>query len=133
MELKQIIFLSILSFTIFSSGTFGQTESVLNPLSQTIVNDISAFYRDGQVFVTWDNLASSGIRYNLYRSSDPIQNGSNLTTAQYLGSVRDNSAMNQRLTEIFSETRYYKIDSVGVQLPDSLGLFVETSTEDGSF
>ena len=32
---------------------------------QTIAEDISAFYRDGQVFVTWTNINANDVRYNL--------------------------------------------------------------------
>jgi hypothetical protein len=101
--------------------------------SQTTVTDLSAFYRDGQVFVTWDNLAITGVRYNLYKSSDPIQYGFQLSSAQILGAVRDNSARNLRLTNVLGGTRYFKIDSAGTPVPNTKGLFVATSTEEGSF
>ena len=100
--------------------------------AQTTVTNLSAFYRDGQVFVTWDNLSTTGVRYNLYKSSTPIQNGSQLSNAENLGSVRDHSARNLRLTGIFG-TRYFKIDSAGTQLASTQGLFVATSTEQGLF
>ena len=83
--------------------------------AQTTVTNLSAFYRDGQVFVTWDNLTTTGVRYNLYKSATPILYGSQLSTAQNLGAVRDHSARNLRLTGIFG-TRYFKIDSAGTQL-----------------
>ena len=104
----------------------------LTGFAQSIVTNLSAFYRDGQVFVTWDNLSSTGVRYNLYKSTTPIQYGSQLSTAQNMGAVRDNSARNLRLTGIFG-TRYFKIDSSGTPLNSSQGLFVATSTEQGSF
>jgi hypothetical protein len=100
--------------------------------AQTTVTNLNAFYRDGQVFVTWDNLSTTGVRYNLYKSSTPIQNGAQLLNAENLGAVRDNSARNLRLTGIFG-IRYFKIDSSGTPLNSTQGLFVTTSTEQGSF
>ena len=105
----------------------------LTAYTQTTVTNINSFYRDGQVFVTWDNLTTTGVRYNLYKSTELIQFGFQLALAQNLGSVRDNSAKNQRLTNILGGTRYFKIDSAGVPLSSTKGLFVATSTEEGSF
>ncbi|MBK9099547.1 MAG: T9SS type A sorting domain-containing protein [bacterium] len=106
----------------------------LNVFAQTTVTNLNAFYRDGQVFVTWDNLTVTGVRYNLYKSPDPIHYGFQLASAQNLGLVRDNSARNLRLTNILlTGTRYFKIDSAGTPLPNTKGLFVATSTEEGSF
>ncbi|HEY6625933.1 MAG TPA: T9SS type A sorting domain-containing protein [Ignavibacteriaceae bacterium] len=100
--------------------------------AQTTVTNLNAFYRDGQVFVTWDNLSTTSVRYNLYKSVTPILYGSQLSSAENLGAVRDSSAKNARLSGIFG-TRYFKIDSSGIPLASSKGLFVATSTEEGSF
>lgn len=99
----------------------------------TPVANINAFYRDGQVFVTWDNLTTTNVLYTLYRSPNPIEFGSQLSSAQNLGSVRDNSALNQRLTRILGTTKYLKIDSAGTPLGSTQGLFVATTTTNGSF
>jgi hypothetical protein len=101
--------------------------------AQTTVINLSAFYRDGQVFVTWDNLSTTSVRYNLYKSVTPILYGSQLSSAENLGFVRDYSARNFRLTGIFGTTRYFKIDSSGTPLSSTQGLFVATCTEQGSF
>ena len=100
--------------------------------SQTVTN-INAFYRDGQVFVTWENLTVSNVLYTLYHSSNPIEYGYQLSSARNLGSVRDNSAKNERLSDILGILKYLKIDSARVPLSGIQGLFVATSTDIGSF
>jgi hypothetical protein len=54
---------------------------------QAQITNIDAFFRDGQVFVTWDNLQETNVRYTLYRSPTPIQYGYQLASAQNLGYV----------------------------------------------
>ncbi len=99
-----------------------------------LVTNISATHRAGQVFVTWDNLTTTGVRYTLYRSATPIQHGFQLSSAQNLGDVRDNSALNRRLTELSGGTpKYLKVDSASLPLGSNKGLFVATSTSAGSF
>jgi len=92
------------------------------------VTNISAFFRDGQVFVTWTNLTTTNVVYTLYRSSNPIDFGYQLASAQNLGNVRDNSSLNDRLT-----MGNLKIDSASPPLTSDKGLFVATSTTAGSF
>ena len=99
----------------------------------TPVTNISAFYRDGQVFVTWDNLITTNVIYTLYRSKNPIEFGSELSSAENLGFVRANSARNQRLSGILGTARYLKIDSLGTPLESTRGLFVATTTITGAF
>ncbi len=84
--------------------------------------------------MTWDNLTTTDIRYTLYRSATPIQHGFHLSSAQNLGDVRDNSALNRRLTDLSGGTpKYLKIDSASSPLGSNKGLFVATSTAAGSF
>jgi hypothetical protein len=97
------------------------------------VTNINAFFRDGQVFVTWTNLTTTNVSYTLYKSSNLILNGQQLSSAQNLGYVRDNSSLNQRLTEITGTPAYLKIDSTSPPLASTKGLFVATSTTAGSF
>ena len=105
----------------------------LSAFAQTTVTNLNAFYRDGQVFVTWDNLTTTGVKYNLYKSPNPIQYGSQISSAQNLGAVRDNSARNLRLTNLLGGTRCFKTDSAGTPLSITKGLFVATSTGQDSF
>jgi hypothetical protein len=98
------------------------------------VTNINALFRDGQVFIIWDNLTTTNVVYELYKSSDPIQYGYQLSTAQNLGKVHDNSGLNKRLTDITGGTPIYlKIDSASVPIASNKGLFVATTTDGGSF
>src|SRR5262245_46463339 len=69
-----------------------------NFLFASPVTGLSALCKNGQVFCTWTNLSSTGIEYRLYKSSAPIIHGSDLASCQYLGSVRDSSSYNKRLS-----------------------------------
>lgn len=103
-------------------------------INAATVTNINAFYRDGQVFITWDNIATTGVVYTVYRSPNPIRYGYQLLSAQNLGFVRDNSALNKRLTDLSGGTpKYLKIDSSSAPLGSDKGLFVATSTAAGSF
>jgi hypothetical protein len=98
------------------------------------VSNISALPKAGQVFVTWDNLTMMNVAYTLYKSPGPIQHGFQLSSAQNLGNVRDNSALNKRLTQISGGVqKYLKIDSASSPLASTKGLFVATTTASGSF
>jgi hypothetical protein len=111
----------------------GYTVSRSSTLLTDSIRNIAATYRAGQVFVTWDNLGATGIRYTLYRSATPIQHGHQLASAVNLGQVRDNSGYNQRLSEIMANSVYLKTDSASSPLASTRGLFVATSTVAGSF
>ncbi len=103
-------------------------------LFATPVTGITAFYRSGQVFVTWNNLTITGVKYNLYLSTVPITSGGQLDSAQNLGWVPDSSAINQRMTEIGGGViNTLAIDSLGAPLSVNTGLFVATSTGNGNF
>jgi hypothetical protein len=122
------------TFTILPGDMDNSNDTVqitINVVQPQITN-IDAFFRDGQVFVTWDNLQETNVRYTLYRSPTPIQYGYQLASSQNLGYVPDNSALNKRLSNLIGTT-YLKIDSASAPLASSKGLFVATSTDAGSY
>jgi hypothetical protein len=98
-----------------------------------VVQNINALFKDGQVFVTWDNLQATNVVYTLYKSTNQIEYGYQLSSAQNLGNVRDNSGLNKRLTDIIGTATYLKIDSASAPLASNKGLFVATSTDAGLF
>ncbi|MEI7802065.1 MAG: alpha/beta hydrolase-fold protein, partial [Bacteroidota bacterium] len=100
-----------------------------------VVSNIHAVYKNGQVFVTWTNLSTTGVKYYLYKSVTPITNGTQLSFAQNLGYVVDSSGINKRLTKILSPTIPIglRIDSAGNYLTVATGLFVATTTANGTF
>ena len=97
------------------------------------VSNITAISKNGQVFVTWDNLPIKDVIYTLYKSPTPIQYGFQLSSAQNLGTVLGNSALNERLTELFHTPTYLRIDSASPPLTSDKGLFVATSIDSDSF
>jgi hypothetical protein len=103
-----------------------------NPPTQ--VRNINAVYKHGQVFITWDNLQIPNVKYSVFKSPTTLVAGSQLATARNLGFVRQNSALDQRLTELSDGTpKYLRIDSATAPLGATKGVFVATSTEPGSF
>jgi len=100
----------------------------------TPVTYITASYKNGQVFVVWNNLSILGVKYNLYRSNLPITSGKLLATSQNLGWVPDSSAVDKRITELSNgRVTMLTLDSLGEPLPFTEGLFVATSTANGAF
>lgn len=92
-------------------------------------------YKNGQVFLTWNNIAAPGIKYSVYKSVTPITSGTQLSAAQNLGFVADSSGINKRLTMILSPGNPIglKIDSLGNPLSVGVGLFVATTAANGDF
>ena len=72
----------------------------------TPVTGINPVSKHGQVFVTWTNLTSTGVKYVLYKSAHPIIHGYQLDTAQNLGYVHDSSSLNKRLSNILGVRTY---------------------------
>lgn len=105
--------------------TFFTLNLIIFQVNSTPVTNINAVYRNGQVFVTWDN--SNGNFYFLYKSSSPILHGNQLSSAQNLGKVNSVSAFNVHAN------RYLRIDSASPPLASTKGLFTATSTANGLF
>ncbi|MGB3076858.1 MAG: putative metal-binding motif-containing protein, partial [Chitinophagales bacterium] len=97
------------------------------------VSELQAVKYNGQVFLTWKNPAGTNFQYNVYRSSTPITVVSNLSTANFLGYVRDNSAKNVRKSNLYGSSYYFKITATGAPLATDRGLYVTTCTSSGSF
>ncbi len=123
--------------TTFTS-LVGDADPTNDTLRSTIevqpATGMNAFFRDGQVFVTWENLSTTDVLYTLYKSSTPILSGMDLPQVQNLGKVPGNSALNRRLSDLSQGIpKYLKIDSASAPLASTNGLFVATSTAIGSF
>ncbi len=103
-----------------------------NAYSQTITN-LSGVYRNGQVFLVWNNIVNATAFYKVYRSSNPITSASQLAGCEYLGYTNNESAVNHNMSDHDSITRYLKIESGGTSLSSSKGLFVATTLVNGSY
>jgi len=96
--------------------------------SAATVTGIRADFRDGQTFVTWDNLPGSGWLYHVYSSSIPIVDLGSLDYATELAQVGDRSAVDARISTLLGQTLTYRIAPDQPPLPCSRGLFVATPT-----
>jgi pimeloyl-ACP methyl ester carboxylesterase len=101
------------------------------------------FYRSGQTFVTWTELAYSGaffnMTYNIYRHTEPITR-LNLDAATLVGQVNQESSRNvarteahQRVDASYNTRHNYVIREGEAELSDDTGLFVYTCKTPGSF
>jgi hypothetical protein len=109
------------------------------------VGEMKAFYREGQVFLTWRELAEAkGERYAIYRTSRPIRAGA-LDGAERLAVVGEGSgvfAREKRIKQLAGKT---KVPGFGdrfilhdnptndpkAMLPEGVGLFVYTCKKAG--
>src|SRR5262249_481184 len=64
-----------------------------------------------------------------YRSISPIDDTTTLHTSTYLGYVRDHSSENVRKSQLKGQTYFFTIDSTGIPLDESTGLYVTTCTD----
>ena len=83
-------------------------------------------HRDGQTFLTWTSVNGPGTTYRVYTSSDPITNTADLLASTLVGSVRDSTWCDRRLSAILGNTYAFRIDSVATPLAPDQGLFVVT-------
>ena len=111
------LFLLAITLNLFQSQAF-------------TVTGLTASYKSGQVFLTWKNPEAVHLKYKVYRSTSVIDKTSDLSSATYLGNVRDHSSENIRKSQLKGEIYYFIIDSSGIPLTESDGLYVTTSTDD---
>ncbi|MEO5675783.1 MAG: T9SS type A sorting domain-containing protein, partial [Chitinophagales bacterium] len=100
--------------------------------TQSVAYTVSGFaceYHYGQNFITWNNPNATNLQYNVYRSTVPILLSSQLTSANYLGFVRDNSSLNLFWTQQSDMNVYYKITATSQPLAASKGLYVVTCSD----
>jgi len=97
------------------------------------ISGLTGFYRNGQVFLTWNNASNLNNYYKVYRSASPITEGSQLSACEYLGWTNQYSAKDHDLSAHYNEDRYLRIDSAGTPLLSTKGLFVATTLASGSY
>ncbi len=97
------------------------------------ITHLSAFYRSGQVFITWQNLPDTLNFYKVYRSKEAITSASQLSTATYLGYTNYTSSKDHQLSHHDGYDEFFSIDSGNTTLSPTTGLFVATTLEDGNY
>ena len=90
------------------------------------ITNLQAVHRNGQTFVTWDNLPGTGWLYHVYASPSPIEEVAALDNATELAIVGDHSAVDQRISMLLGQTLTFRIDANQPPLSLSRGLFVAT-------
>jgi hypothetical protein len=88
------------------------------------VDGLVSMPRDGQTFLTWNEIPISGTSYRVYRSPVPITNEAQLQAADKLGDVDDLSSWNQRRSIAEEANHNWSIVSGAPELTDTTGLFV---------
>ncbi|MBK9731527.1 MAG: T9SS type A sorting domain-containing protein [Chitinophagaceae bacterium] len=114
----------ILLLVMFSASVIAQPLSVTN---------LSGFYRNGQVFLTWQNIEDSLVYYKVYRSNLPITNTDQLAACEYLGWTNSESSKDHNLSKHDGIVHFLVIDSGSAPLTKSTGLFVATTLLDGNY
>ncbi len=89
---------------------------------------LSATVQSGQTFLTWNEIAGSGVKYRVYRSTSPIASAASLASASLLGEVGDATSENVRVTGLTGVATFHRISDLGPSLSSSQGLFVHTET-----
>ena len=102
-----------------------QEEIIADPAFKS--QGLSAFHRDGQTFLTWDETPSLD-GYHVYRHSQPIDNA-NIGAAQRItdrwGPLDNNTSVNSHGSP--EAPRNFVIQNLGAMLSDDTGLFVYTT------
>lgn len=97
------------------------------PLFAQQPENVTAFHRSGQTFLTWDELSTpSDAQYRVYRHDAPITETS-LAQAVPLATIAKNSAWHAR------ENARFIIEDLGDPLQAGRSLFVYTPKEAGTF
>ena len=105
---------------------------LLTSLAAGQATSLVAASRHGQVFITWKESSSTVTGYRVYRSATPINLPHDLANATCLGEVGLDSSLNPRLTSFALAPVHHRIEDLGEELDDDVGLFVHTSSVAGS-
>jgi pimeloyl-ACP methyl ester carboxylesterase len=92
------------------------------------VTGVQAVNRNGQTFITWDNLPGTNWVYHVYTSPIPF-NEVEIENTVEVAQVGAQSAVDERISSLVGQTLTYRIDESAAPLPVTKGLFVHTPTE----
>ncbi len=87
---------------------------------------LAAIHHDGQTFLSWLSPPDTGWTHRVYFRSTPIATDADLATATLLGSVRDSSATDRRLSTLINTLCSFRPDSAVAPLAPEQGMFVVT-------
>ncbi|MCS6991079.1 MAG: alpha/beta hydrolase [Chitinophagales bacterium] len=125
MQTVHVILNRLSAFLVFAFCSHG--------IHAATVTKLQAHYRDGQVFLAWQNVTATGQAYKVYRSSTPFTSADQLNSTTYIGQVRDSSSKNLRRSRLEQMPIYFRWQPNGEPLGSNIGLYVVTCTETGLF
>ena len=88
------------------------------------VDGLIANSRNGQTFLTWNELANPNTKYRIYRSPVPINTVNRLQASDFLGEVDNVSSWNERRSIAEGVPHNWVIQSGDPELAEFTGLFV---------
>lgn len=115
-HLRRILGIAALLLAVASSG------------HAVVVSGVKAEHRNGQTFITWDNLPGTGWVYRVVRSGGPLQSMESDDVVE-IAQVGGNSAVDERISSLLGQTLTYRIDEKQPPLAITKGLFVHTPRE----
>lgn len=118
MPYRRLALLVALTATALLTGTSSHAASVKN---------LQVEHRDGQTFLTWDNLPGTGWIYHIFESPVCVQTPADIIYATEVAAIGDSSGIDQRLSDLLGEICTYRPDSSAAPLAPSQGLYVHTS------
>ena len=96
------------------------------------VRGLQGTHRDGQTFLTWNELNRQSYRYRVYRSDMPIRRAADLNFAVELGEVEIGSSYNRPRSVASGVDFNWIIQPGGAELANTRGLFVHTLRATGT-
>ncbi len=96
------------------------------------VSGVTAAHHDGQTFVRWNAPPGHGWTYRVYASASPIADEGGLAAATLVGTARDSSASDARLSVLLGQACGYRTEAGGPELDPAGGLFVRTVPAPGA-
>lgn len=131
----------LVSGTLLVSTLVGLGTTNEHPIQHASSQEIAAFHRSGQTFLTWAE-STGTTSYLIYRHTTPL-GATTLAPAQLIAEVPQGSGIfwTERARAVdpnyddagYESLRNYVITDLGPQLPDGTGLFVWATHENGSF
>ena len=119
--------LLVASLIIFASGA----HAFAPPLNYA--SNLSGFYNNGQVFLTWQEAEDTTAFYKVYRSVAPINSGSQLANCEYLGLTNSHSSLDHDLSRHDGLDQFFVIEEGKPPLSSNTGLFVATTLLNGAY
>lgn len=124
---------ALITLTVTDGSLTAQTSfSLIVSSGPQTVTSLTALHQNGQTYLTWNEVADSAATYRIYRSTTPFTSTAQCVSANQVGTAAADSSYDTRLSELRSNTYYYRITPAGPDLNASQGLHVHTPVSDGA-